>query len=469
MRVVVVGGGITGLAAAFQLVQTGGSEVTLLEAEPRLGGKIRTEEFEGRAVEAGPDAFLARVPDAVDLCRELGLAEDLVAPAARQAWLWSRGRLRALPEDLVLGVPSDLVGLLRSQILSPAGVLRAAADLVLPPTRPGRDASVGSLVGRRFGHQTVARLVDPLLGGIHAGRADALSVEATAPQLASVARSRRSLLLGLRAQRRSNPPADGPIFLAPKGGLVRLVDRLATEVEKGARIATGCAVTSLSAPDGVAAREYRLETSDGPLDADRVILAVPAAAAAGLVKSHSPAAASELRSIRHASVALALLAYPASSFPHPLPGSGVLVPRTEGRLMTALSCGSAKWPDWAEPGSVVLRVSAGRVDDARPDELDDDALIGQLHGELEQLLGVRHRPVASRVARWPDAFPQYEVGHQDRVARIERALLVDLPGVVVAGAALRGIGLPACIAQGRSAADRVLEVKQERPPSVTNF
>jgi oxygen-dependent protoporphyrinogen oxidase len=235
-------------------------------------------------------------------------------------------------------------------------------------------------------------------------------------------------------------------------------------------VATGCTVTSISARDESArAGGYRVETSDGPIDADRVILAVPAAAAARLIEPHCPSAASELRSIRHASVALALLSYPASSFPRPLPGSGVLVPRTEGRLMTACSCGSAKWPDWAEPGSVVLRVSAGRVDDARPAELDDDALISQLHAELQEMLGVSQPPAASRVARWPDAFPQYEVGHLDRVTRIERALLVDLPGVVVAGAAFRGVGLPACIAQGRSAASRVMDVEQERPPSVPNF
>jgi oxygen-dependent protoporphyrinogen oxidase len=454
--VVIVGGGITGLAAAYELVAGGApGPVTVLEADDRLGGKIRSAELAGRRVEAGPDAFLARVPDGVELCRELGLADELVSPQAGEAWLWSGGRLRRLPGELVLGVPSDLLAVAHSGILSPAAMARAAADLVLPRSPWPDDVSVGAVVGRRFGPETVARLVDPLLGGIHAGDANRLSMDATAPQLAAVARRERSLLLGLRRLRRAAPAGGGPVFLAPASGLGRLVDRLAEEVGKGADLRTGCPVSKLVDTGEAGGPRYRLETAAGPVPADAVILAVPAADAATLLDPLSPAAASELRDIRHASVAVALLAYPAALFPQNLPGSGVLVPRREGRLMTACSCGSAKWPHWADRGVVVLRVSAGRIDDPRVMDLDDDEVLARLRGEITELLGVTGPPLDQRVARWPDAFPQYEVGHLARVDRIEAALARDTPGVAVAGGPYRGIGIPACIAQGRSTARRV--------------
>jgi oxygen-dependent protoporphyrinogen oxidase len=451
--VAVVGGGIAGLAAAYEFV-TGSAPgpVTLFEADDRLGGKIREATLAGQRVEAGPDAFLARVPDAVDLCRELGLGEELVSPEASDAWVWSGGRLRRLPGDLVLGVPSDLAAVARSGILSPAGMVRAAADLVLPRTRWSGDVSVGAVVGRRFGSETVARLVDPLLGGIHAGDANRLSVDATAPQLATVARRERSLLLGLRRLRRTTPAGGGPVFLAPRSGLGRLVERLAGEVGKGAVLRTGCPVSKLVDTGGAGGSRYRLETAAGPVEADAVVLAVPAGAAATLLEALSPPAASELRAIRHASVAVALLAYSAASFPQPLPGSGVLVPRRAGRLMTACSCGSAKWPHWGAPGGVVLRVSAGRIDDPRVTDMDDDEVLRRLRAELADLLGVTGPPLDARLVRWPEAFPQYEVGHQARVERIEAALARDAPGIAVAGGPYRGIGIPACIAQGRAAA-----------------
>jgi oxygen-dependent protoporphyrinogen oxidase len=451
--VAVVGGGIAGLAAAYEFV-TGGAPgpVTLLEADNRLGGKIREAALADQRVEAGPDAFLARVPEAVDLSRELGLGDELVSPEAGDAWVWSGGRLHRLPGDLVLGVPSDLVAVARSGILSPSGLVRAAGDLVRPRTRWTGDVSVGAVVGRRFGPETVARLVDPLLGGIHAGDANRLSVEATAPQLAAVAGRERSLLLGLRRLRRTMPARGGPLFLAPRSGMGRLVERLAEEVGKGALIRTGCPVSKLVDTGEVEGPRYRLETAEDPVEADAVVLAVPAGAAATLLESLSPHAASELRAIRHASVAVALLAYPAASFPQPLPGSGVLVPRREGRLMTACSCGSAKWPHWASPGVVVLRVSAGRIDDSRVASMDDDEVLSRLRGELADLLGVTGPPLDAHLIRWPDAFPQYEVGHQARVQRIETSLARDAPGIAVAGGPYLGIGIPACIAQGRAAA-----------------
>lgn len=423
MRVAVVGGGITGLAAAYEAVKAG-HDVTLYEAGDRLGGKIRGSLFRGAMVDEGPDAFLARVPAAVELCRELGLGDELVAPQTGKAFVWTRGRLRPLPDGLVLGVPTDIVGLARSGILSPAGVLRAGLDLVLPRSRwSSEDPSVAEVITARFGQEAADRLVEPLLGGIHAGRIDRLSLSSSAPQLAGAATKHRSLLLGLRGTKGS---LDGPVFSTLRGGLGRLVDALAERV-------------------GDIRLDQRL---DALPDADRVIVTTPAPVTAKLLDAVSPSAADELRAIEHSSVALVTMAYPAM----PLVGSGLLVPRVDGRLMTACSFATNKWPHWSPDGATVLRVSAGRAGDDRAVHMPDDALVQALHRELAEAIGVASPPIATRVTRWIDGFPQYAPGHAARVRRIEQALSEDAPRVRVAGAALHGVGIPACIASGQAAA-----------------
>ena len=427
-RVTVVGGGIAGLAAAWEAVQRG-AEVTVLEASDRLGGKIRTEPLDGVPVEAGPDAFLARVPAAVQLCEELGLSASLVSPAVGRAMVWSGGRLRPLPEAMLLGVPTGVIDVVRSGLLSPAGMARAALDFVLPASRVDGDESVASLVGRRLGREVVEQLVEPLVGGINAGLADELSANAVVPQIVAAARAHRSIVLGARRQRAA--ASTGPVFLTPRHGLSVLVDRLADALRAGgADVRTGAAAESLDDLGG------------------RVVLAVPAGQAARLLRSRASEAAEELDAIRYASVALTTFTYPVDAVP-PREASGFLVPRRTGRLMTACSFATSKWPHWSLPGRVVLRVSAGRAGDDRALRLDDQTLVARLHEELVELAGVRSEPVTARVHRWVDGFPQYAVGHLDRVARIERALP---EGVAVAGAAYRGLGIPACIQQGRAAA-----------------
>lgn len=446
-RVTVVGGGITGLAAAWELVSNG-AEVTLVESGLRLGGKIVTEDIGRRAVDVGPDAFIARLPDAVALCHELGLTEEMVGVATDSAWLWTRGRLRPLPAGTVLGAPAGLGALLRagrSGVVSPAGVARASLDLVLPRRDLGQDPTVGDLITARFGREVHERLVDPLVGGIHAGPSGLLSAQAVVPQLAA-AGSHRSLLLGLgRGMASAPPPAPSPIFVSLRGGMSRLVTRLEESLrDRGARIKLGHQADSA---DLVAASEE-----------GGVIVTTPAPAAAALLAGASPETATELAAVAHASVALVVLTYAADAFPSgsPPPGSGFLVPQAERRLMTACSFGSSKWPHWANEGEVVLRVSAGRWGDDRAVRFDDERLVGRLQRELVEALDLRDGPLASHVRRWPQAFPQYGAGHLDRVARIEAALARDLPHVLVAGAAYRGVGIPACIAQGRAAARRAL-------------
>ncbi len=441
--IAVIGGGITGLATAWYLQQAGAT-VTVLEASPRAGGKIRTDELAGVPVEAGPDTFLARVPWAVDLCRELGLDGELIAPATGKAFLWTGGRLAALPARQVLGVPTALRPLLASGVLSRAGVARAALDLALPPSRFGPDPSVAEVVGRRMGHEVVERLVEPLVGGINAGRADRLSLAATARSIADGAARNRSLVLGLR---RAPPAPAGPVFLGLTGGLQRLVDALAARLGD---VRLGAAVSCLTRDD---AGGYRLELAGGDrVEADGVVVTVPSYAAAGLLAELSPAAATALAAIRHASVVTVTLAYPPSVLARPPEGAGMLVPRVDGRLLTACTWSTSKWPALAESGMVMLRASAGRDGDERAMDMDDDEVVRRVHDELAEAMGVQGRPKDSFVTRWPNGFPQYDVGHRARVTSIEAALDADAPGVVVAGAAYRGLGIAACIEQARQAA-----------------
>jgi protoporphyrinogen/coproporphyrinogen III oxidase len=430
VRYAVVGGGIAGLAAAHDLTKAG-HEVVVHEASERVGGKLRTERFAGVQLDAAPDAFLARRPEALELCRELGLADDLRPPASGSSYIWSRGRLRPVPKGQVLGVPTDLVALARSGILSPAGAARAALEPVLPGEPLVGDAAVGDVIRARFGEEVAARLVDPLIGGINAGHTDLLSIDAVAPQIAAAARRHRSLVRALKEQ---PPPQPGPVFLTHPGGMERLVDALVEAIEsRGGEVRSGSAVTDLD-----------------DLDADGVVLAVPAPVAARLLDG--PVAAT-LADVAYSSVTLVTFAYPDAAVDRPLDASGFLVPRPEGLLMTACSWASTKWAHLAAPGRFLLRVSAGRVGDDRALGMPDDAVVAQLRDELELTMGVRGEPIEVAVHRWPGAFPQYQPGHLDRV----RGVLAELPPhVALAGALLGGVGIPACIGTGRAAATRLL-------------
>lgn len=431
MRVAVVGGGVAGLTAAYDLAGSG-VDVTLYDAGDRPGGKVRTEPFAGTVIDTAPDAFLARRPEALQLCEELGLTPELAAPARGNSYVWSRGRLRPVPRGQVLGVPTDFAALRASGIVSRRGARRAALEPWLPGRPLDGDVAVGAWVRRRYGAEVAERLVDPLVGGINAGHTDALSIEAVAPQLAAVARSHRSMTRALRAL---PPPAPGPVFYTVQGGMERLARALAAAVvERGGHIESGAEVASLA-----------------DLGADAVVLAVPAYAASRLLEPVAPAVAGELASISYSSVTLVTFAYPDEAVERPLDASGFLVPRPERLLMTACSWASSKWAHLAAPGRFLLRVSAGRVGDDRAEGLTDGEVVRRLRDELALTMGVSGEPHEVAVHRWHRAFPQYAPGHLDRV----RALQEVLPAhVALAGAALGGVGIPACIGTGRAAAAR---------------
>lgn len=434
LRIAVVGGGVTGLAAAYELRrQAPDADIVVLEASDRLGGKVGTSDFAGRPVDEGADAFLARVPWALDLCRELGIDAHLVSPAQQSAYVWSHGGLRRLPPGLVLGVPTDFDAVAASGIVTDPIVAHPAPA----PLAPDDDVSVGALVRSQLGDAVFERLVDPLVGGINAGDGDRLSVRAAAPQIAAAAERDRDLVAALRRQ---PPPQPGPVFYAPEGGMGVLIDAL---------------VDALRETRVVLSLDSEVNDLDA-VDADAVVVTVPAYHAASLLREAAPVAALLLDGIAYASVALVTVAFPAEAVARPLDASGFLVPRTEGLLMTASSWSSSKWAHLSRETSTLMRVSAGRFGDDRASTLDDDALIQTLLEEVAATTEVDGEPLDVRVRRWPLSFPQYEPGHLDRVDAIEQALAASAPRVVLAGAALRGIGVPACIRQGRDAARAVL-------------
>jgi protoporphyrinogen/coproporphyrinogen III oxidase len=455
-RVVVVGGGISGLATAYRLLAStapGSLSLTVLEASDRLGGRIQTEQFAGRPVDAGADAILARVPQAPALLRELGLGERLISPATDRAYIWTRGALRPLPSRLLAGLPDGAGEVASCGILSRAGLLRAGLDLVLPSRAADQDVSVGSLVRRRLGDQVFERLVDPLLGGIHAGRCDELSLRATAPQLEAAVRSGHGLVRGLRglAPAAGGSVGSAPTFVSVRDGVAGLIDALAGALGR-AEVRTDAAVEAVAPGDDAPLRV--LVREGGELSADHVVLTLPAYAAAEVLAASCGRAADALREIEYASVATVLLSYAPSALTAPLEGSGFLVPQAEQRTITACTWSSSKWPG-PDGDGVVLKASVGRFGSEEALGLDDDQLADRVHSDLVASMRLRESPKAISVRRFDRALAQYRVGHLELVARIEHELEA-LPGVSLAGAAYRGVGIASCIRDAERVAAAVV-------------
>jgi protoporphyrinogen/coproporphyrinogen III oxidase len=458
--VAVIGAGITGLAAAWE-ARRQGADVVVLEASERPGGKLRTSPVAGVPLDESADAFLARVPEAVGLCTELGIDDDLVAPRTGRAYVWARSALRPLPEEQLLGVPTDLDAVAASGILSAAGLARARQDLQQPAGHvddhvAGDDEPVGALVRRMLGDEVNDSLVAPLIGGIWAGDCDRLSVEVAAPMLAEARRRDASLIRGAVAIRTAaTADTDQPVFLAPRGGMARLIDALTDHLGDDVRL--GRRVEALTR-DGSNGARWTIEPVG--LAADSVIATTPAPTTAELVQPHAPGAAAVLGDIEHASVVLVALAVPRDRIAHPLDGSGFLVPPTTSMLLTACSWASSKWElEDLDSSTALLRVSAGRDGDDRAVRLDDTELVHALLHDLGTTMGLQVTPTEVtdvRVTRWNAAFPQPRPGHLHRVGGVENDLRRNTPGLVVAGNWARGVGIPACIRAGREAATSTL-------------
>jgi oxygen-dependent protoporphyrinogen oxidase len=470
--IAVIGGGISGLAAARRVAELRpDAEVLVLEAADRVGGKLRREQVGGAWVDVGAEAMLARRPEGVAAIAEAGLAADLISPLTTAALLRNRGQNRPLPPRTLIGIPSDAVALRASGLLTEESLERIEQE----PDSPAMpaltdDISVGDLVQRRFGAEVVDRLVDPLLGGVYAGRAREISLQASVAGLAqrlsvdggSLLTATASVVAaagGPTTSPTASPATSQPaVFASVAGGLARLPQELAASPRL--TVQTGRTVRSIrrtpsgfSLALGPAGRTARADTYE--LAADAVIVAVPAAKSAQLLSALAPAAAAELSAIETASMAIVTLAFDDAQELALPPGSGILIPSIEGLSVKAMTFSSQKWPGvGAESGVRLMRASLGRAGEEWALQREDSELVATVLAELRAITGVSRMPVDTHVQRWGGALPQYEVGHLRRVARIRRAV-AEVKGLAVCGATYDGVGIPACVAAAHAAADRI--------------
>ncbi len=461
-HVVIAGGGIAGLATAYAMRQAAGDhglpvKVTLVERESRSGGKIVTDTPSGFVIEGGPDSFITQKPWALQLCHELGLAERLVGTndAQRAVYVLRGGKLRRMPDGMLLIIPTRLLPFVTSDLISWPGKLRMGLDLFIKPRRDDSDESLASFIRRRLGQEALEVLAEPMMAGIHVSDAETLSLQATFPRFVDIERKYGSLTRGMIAARRASAAhangsgaAKTTMFMTLQGGLQELVSALERSISGEVRLNSGVAGRQPLPGGG-----YRLTLEDGAaLDADAVILATPAFVSAGLLRDLSPQLAARLDAIRYVSTATVSLGYDARDFGHPLDGFGFVVPRNEPSRLLACTWTSTKFPQRAAPGTVLLRVFVGGPHREELAEMDEDALIGLVRQELRSILGVSAVPQVARVYRWRRGNPQYDVGHLDRVTEIEG---LCPPGLYLTGSAYRGVGIPDCVLQGRDTAREV--------------
>jgi oxygen-dependent protoporphyrinogen oxidase len=458
-HVAVIGGGIAGLAAAHALLTSRPDlAVTVLESSPTLGGKLRLGEVGGQPVDVGAEALLNRRPEATALARAVGLQSELVHPVTSDAAIWSRGSLRTLPPT-VLGVPADVRAAARSGLLGRRAALRAGLERRLPALRLDHDVAVGRLVARRLGSQVSDRLVEPLLGGVYAGRADELSFAATMPQLSQALSYETSLLSAAARVRASSQPEPGaaaiPVFAGIVGGVGRLPGAVADDlVRRGGVIRCSATVRALDRSESGWRAVVGPTTAAEELEVDGLVVATPAVAASRLLASVAPMAADELGHIDYASMALVTLAMRADDDSSRLVGSGFLVPPVDGRVIKAVTYSSQKW-GWLDPDTTVIRCSIGRHREPALLQRDDSELVALATSDLRDASGLEAPVVDATVTRWGGSLPQYAVGHLDRVARIQAAV-ESVPGLELCGAAFQGVGVPAVIASAQQAATRLL-------------
>jgi oxygen-dependent protoporphyrinogen oxidase len=461
VRLAVVGGGITGLAAAWEGLERG-AEVVVLEASDRLGGKIRTERVDGRVIEHGPDSFVAYRPAALALIRELRLGGDVISTrGTRKVYLRRDGRMHPLPDGMGMVLPTKLWPFVTTGTLSPWDKLRAAFDLVMPRLLGDDDVAIGAFLGRRLGRGIVTKFADPMVGGIYGTSVDELSLDAVLPSLRTNEREHRSLMLASLAQGRSRrmTPGAGSPFRTLRGGLGDMVDRLVAELSlRGADLRTGVAVSALEEhPDGT-----RVEFENGYVTADAVVLATGPAGAARLLAGPAPQAAEALEAIPLASTTVVTLAYPANAFAAPVTSHGWL--EAGAAPVSGVTISSAKWERRAPDDEVLIRAFV-------PDRVGplaragDDEILSAVRTHVESALAATSGPAATWISRWRSVMPKYTVGHLGRVKTVEEAL--EGTPWRVAGSALHGVGIPDCIADGRVQAAAAIRLAQNR--SISNL
>ena len=461
IRIAIVAGGISGLTAAFTLEEhrrAGAVEYILYESSSRLGGVLRTERIQGCILEAGPDSFITEKPWAADLCRSLGIGDQLIGSndSDRITYILVRGRLVPMPDGLMFMVPTKILPTGFSPLFSWTTKLHMARELLHPPRTGDHDESVASLVERHYGAEMVDRLADPLLSGIYGGEADGLSVRAVLPRFAEMERDHGSLGRAMLAARKKMPwPANKPappLFTSLRNGMQQLVETLAAKLDP-ASLRTNTLVHSVQ-PE---ARGWTVSTGTTSERFDAVILAVPAHVAAQLVAAASTGLSTELAAIGYSSSITVALGYDRHVRESLPPGFGFLVPRSEGKRLLAATFVHNKFPHRAPDDRALLRCFFAGSNVEQIWDHSDDAIIAMVRTELQQIVGLRSNPLFGRVYRWKSAMAQYGVGHLDRLERIER-LRQQLPGLALAGNGYRGIGIPDCIRSGQEAVMHVLNL-----------
>jgi oxygen-dependent protoporphyrinogen oxidase len=468
--VAIVGGGISGLATAFALSERAAAaglsiRCTVLDSSPTWGGKIVTHRINDLVTEAGPDSFLSNKPAGLQLVEKLGLTDQLINTneTGKKASVYSGGRLRDLPEGLVVITPGQVGPFLRSGLLSVGGLARMGLDLIMPAKRPDRDESLASFFRRRFGRQAYERMMEPLMAGIYAGDAEQMSLKATFPRFLELEQEHGSVIRGMMTARNagSAQPTGGPrrtMFVSLKEGLESLVTALVRRLaDQGVILRSGVTVESLRVRSHQLGRwTYDVMLQDGSaLSVDSLVLATPAYVSAELLRPLTPIASGLLEMIPYASTATIAMAYPASVIGGAVEGFGFVVPRVERRDLIAATWTSLKWPHRAPSDQLMVRCYVGGVGREKILELDDQALVVRVKAELKQICNVTTEPIYTEVNRWMKAMPQYLLGHLERLEETETALS-RYGGLVLTGAAYRGVGIPDCIRDGVVAAERVV-------------
>ena len=476
-EVVLVGGGISGLSSSYYIEQLATSRnipihLTLLETSGRLGGKIATERRDRIIIEGGPDSFFTQKSYALDLCMEIGLSDQLeeADPATRGTYILADGKPVKLPEGTETGMPSKIRPFMSTELISFAGKLRAMYDFVAPGRRSTGDESVGSLIARRFGGEFLFKIVEPMYAGIYAGDVYQLSAESTIPSLVALERNYGSIVRGMRSEKRKrsrqNPEKrqrEAPKFITLKGGMIGIIEGLRSKLKQTEILLNETATGIFTQPEESSGK-YLVTTSGGRrLAADSVVLAVPAYAAAELVKNLNAELHSLLSGIKYASTATVTLGFPKDKTAWKALGHGILVPRTEKEMVTGCTWESSKWPDHSTEDILLARCYIGWYGHDEFMAYDDTSLVNEASLFLKNTFGITESPLLSRVFRWPKALPQYMVGHQELVRRIEAANL-SLPGIFLTGSAYHGVGVPDCIHDAKSAAEALINfLSADRP------
>ena len=466
-RIIIVGGGIAGLSAAFRVQEEISAkgiplECVLLEGSNRFGGKIQTERFDGFVVEGGPDSFISQKPAAIDFCRRLGIEDRLTGtnPDQNQTYVYSGGKMRTLPDGLSLMIPTKFFPFATTRLFSWPGKIRMGMDLFIPKKIDKSDESLASFVRRRLGEEALQKMAEPMLAGIYASDPEKMSLQSTFPMFFHTEQKYRSLILGMLERRRQalaapkKPENPYTLFMTLRTGLSEMVEAV-QEKSLNLNFKTDVKVLSVERSNSGDPNWRVALQNGGSMNADAVILAPPAHVTAKLISGFAPKAADELNKIVYVSTAAVTLAFRKEGFKHPLNGFGFLAPKSEGTDIMACTWTSTKFPQRAPEDHVLLRCYIGGALRENLAEQDTEALTNMTRKDLKSIMGIDNEPVFNKVFINRKANVQYHVGHADRIDRIESEL-EKFPGIYLAGSAYKGIGIPDCIASGTSSAESAL-------------